>query len=65
MNKDFHIIIVTYNRVNYLKNCIKSVLKQKKVSIYLDIIDNGSVDNTKEYLRKFRNFQNERIIINQ
>ena len=63
MKKDFHIIIVTYNRINFLKNCINCILKQKNVSIFLEIIDNGSTDNTKIYLQEFNKYEDKNIVI--
>ena len=64
MIKDFHIIIVTFNRKNFLKNCIKSIINQKNVSIYLDIIDNGSSDGTREYLSNEFKFTKKNLVIN-
>ena len=62
--KNFHIIVVTYNRKNYLKNCINSIIKQQKVSIHLDIIDNGSRDKTSKYLKNLSKYNSENLKIN-
>lgn len=43
-------VIVTYNRVDLLKQCIEAVLKQDYPLDKIIIIDNCSTDDTKEYL---------------
>jgi len=55
----FNVIIPTYNRKNVLWRAIKSVLNQKwKFDVNIYIIDDGSTDNTKEYINKNYNFSN-------
>ena len=50
------VIIPTYNRSNFLKNTIKTLLKQKTDVIYeIIIIDDGSTDDTKFIVSKFKN----------
>ena len=46
------ITICTYNRLEYLKKCLKSILDQTQGSqiIEINIIDNNSTDNTKDYI---------------
>lgn len=51
-------VIVTYNRLNMLKDCLKAVLQQTYQSEII-IIDNASTDGTKEF---FENLKNERIV---
>ncbi len=63
MINDFHIIIVTYNRKYLVENCINSIINQKGVSIHIDVIDNGSNDETRTYLEKISKFKNEKIKI--
>ena len=50
------ITICTYNRIEYLKKCLKSVLDQTqgKKSIEINIIDNNSTDNTKGYISEIK-----------
>ena len=50
------ITICTYNRIEYLKKCLKSVLDQTqgKKSIEINIIDNNSTDNTKSYISEIQ-----------
>ena len=45
-------IIVTYNRLSLLKNCIKAINHQTRKTNDLLIIDNGSTDGTDIYLKK-------------
>lgn len=47
------VILPTYNRANYIKDAIESVLNQTYKSIELLIIDDGSIDNTEEVISPF------------
>jgi GT2 family glycosyltransferase len=46
------IVIITRNRVNYLRECVDSVRMQDYPDFEILIGDNGSTDDTIEYLRK-------------
>ena len=50
------ITICTYNRLEYLKKCLNSILDQTKSNpdIEINIIDNNSTDKTKEYIYKMQ-----------
>jgi glycosyltransferase involved in cell wall biosynthesis len=52
-NPLFSIIIPTYNRVQFLKIAIDSVLAQSFSDYELIIVDDGSDDNTKELINNF------------
>jgi len=56
----FTVIIPTYNRVDVLSRSINSVLNQTYQSFELIVVDNGSTDNTKEWLSS--NYQDDRIV---
>ena len=43
-------VIVTYNRVNDLKNCVNSLRRQTYKYFDILVVNNGSIDGTKEYL---------------
>lgn len=47
---NFGVVIVTYNRLELLKECIDSVLKQERPFSNVTIVNNNSNDGTKEYL---------------
>lgn len=49
-NKKIGIVIVTYNRLSCLKECIEKVFSQKRKYDCVIIIDNKSTDGTAEYL---------------
>jgi len=47
---DTQIVIITRNRLDFLKKCMNSVLKSKLDDAFLLVIDNGSSDGTFRYL---------------
>ncbi len=53
MKRKTSIIVVTYNNLDFTKQCLKSIRKYSpKDSYELIVIDNNSKDKTKEYLQK-------------
>lgn len=58
---EISVILCTYNREKYLKNCIESVLAQTFPNWELMVVDDGSQDNTFDlvnaYLKKFDNIR--------
>jgi rhamnopyranosyl-N-acetylglucosaminyl-diphospho-decaprenol beta-1,3/1,4-galactofuranosyltransferase len=46
-------VVVTYNRVNLLKNCIGALLSQPKLASIL-VVDNDSTDGTFDYINKLQ-----------
>ncbi len=61
----FSVIILTYNAQKYIKKCIDSVLGQNYPNIEIIVIDNNSVDETKNLLRTKYQAQNIKIIFNE
>ncbi|MEW6400650.1 MAG: glycosyltransferase, partial [Chloroflexota bacterium] len=45
------VVIGTYNRIELLKQCLDALLDEIKVSDEIVVVDAGSTDNTREYLR--------------
>ena len=62
-NKEFKVSVVipTYNRVAYLGRAITSVLKQSYPVNEIIVIDNGSSDQTLNFIKK--NFTSIKVII--
>jgi len=60
MKKKILTIVVTFNRLNLLKKCIKNILIQEYKCDIL-IVDNCSIDGTEKYINKIYG-NNERII---
>ena len=52
---DIQIFIMTYNRVDFLKESIESILNQSVKVKELIILDNESTDNTKELVESYAN----------
>lgn len=55
MNYKYGIVIVTYNRLSLLKECVEHAINQTIPATKIIIIDNSSTDGTKEYLKIFKN----------
>lgn len=47
------VIIPTYNRAQYISETIESVLAQTYSNLEIIVIDDGSIDNTKEVISKY------------
>lgn len=60
MEPFFSVVIPTYNRADILPRSIDSVLSQTYKDYELIIVDNGSTDNTQEWLSD--NYQDDRIV---
>ena len=56
------IIIVTYNSLTDIKQCVNSIISSTSFSHELIIVDNSSTDGTQEYLKTLTN---AKIIFNQ
>jgi len=54
-NEFVNICMVTYNRLKFTKQSIASITEHTKYPYVLTIIDNCSVDGTREYLIKLKN----------
>lgn len=63
VNYQLSIIIPVYNCEKYVERCINSILSQKmKYTYEIVVVNDGSTDNTKEVLKKFRSVENIHII---
>lgn len=60
-NKKIVLVIVTYNRLALLKECLNSIYQQTYQNFDIVVVNNGSTDKTKEFLSKQKNI----IVINQ
>jgi len=60
MEPFFSVVIPTYNRSDILSRAIDSVLSQTYQKFELIIIDNGSTDDTRQWLHD--NYQDDRVV---
>lgn len=51
-NLKFSVVVVTYNRIELLKECIENIQNQEKKFDEIIIVDNCSTDGTNKYLQK-------------
>ncbi|MTI61417.1 MAG: glycosyltransferase [Firmicutes bacterium] len=49
------LIIVNYNTLDYLKKCLASIKSKTREDYNIIVVDNGSSDGSKEYLKKQEN----------
>ncbi|MBR5595929.1 MAG: glycosyltransferase [Lachnospiraceae bacterium] len=47
------VVLVTYNRIDLLKEALNCYNKQTFLPKYIIVVDNGSIDGTKEYLEEW------------
>ncbi len=58
---DFEIFILTYNRIDYLKKSLSSAVNQSIKGLKITVLDNGSSDETEDYIKEIQT-QNDNII---
>src|SRR3989344_3399710 len=58
--KKASIIIVNWNGMKFLKNCLDSVYKQTYKNFQVYFVDNGSIDGSSEFVKK--NYLKAKII---
>lgn len=54
MKKHIDVVLVTYNRVKLLKECIDSLLLQRENISSIFVINNNSTDGTSTFLKQFK-----------
>ena len=61
MNPFFSVIIPTYNNLDFLKKAVESVQKQTFLDYEIIVVDNFSIDGTKNFIKKQKNIIYKRI----
>ena len=57
----FSILISSYNKGKYLKQCLDSCLNQTEKNYEIIVYDNNSTDNTNKILNRFKNYEKIKI----
>ena len=66
MNQLVSVIIPVYNSMNYIKECVDSVVNQTYKNVEIILIDDGSSDGSYEYILKhYSNLSNIKIITHE
>jgi GT2 family glycosyltransferase/2-polyprenyl-3-methyl-5-hydroxy-6-metoxy-1,4-benzoquinol methylase len=55
------IVMLTWNQLEYTRQCVESVLRHTPQPVELIFVDNGSTDGTREYLKTI---PNARVVLN-
>jgi|GEM_PF-1228531 len=58
------VVVPTYNRLNYLKNCLESLRQQDFGNFEIIIVDDGSDSEVREYLEKIKS-EKMKVIFNE
>lgn len=64
MKKKVDCVVVTYNRLELLKQCLKALLLQTYALNHIYVINNNSTDDTYEYLEKLKSEHKEIVPVN-
>ena len=56
-------VVVTYNRIELLKECLTSYINQTRLPDKIIVVDNASTDGTREYLDTWKNDNDEKTKI--
>ena len=57
MNLTISVVVVTYNSEKYITNCLNSIARGvKDIKNEIFVIDNNSIDRTKQLIKEFQNF---------
>ena len=51
--RDVSIVVVTYNSIDFIEECIKSIVTQTYKEFEIFIVDNNSQDNTVGFIRRY------------
>ena len=65
IKKELSIIVPIYNKENYIKDCIESVLLIKEINYELILIDDGSKDRSLDIVKKYEKRNNVKILIKE
>lgn len=54
----YTIIVINYNKENKIKKCLDSIMNQTYKNFELIIVDDGSTDNSREIINKYKKYKN-------
>lgn len=65
MNKKISVIVAVYNTEKYVERCLNSLLNQTYQNLEIIVVEDGSIDNSKEVLKKYSNNDKIKLIYNK
>ena len=63
--KKVSVIVPVYNTSNYLEKCITSLLNQTLQDIEIIMVNDGSLDNSREIIEEFQKKDNRILLFNK
>ena len=62
-NPDISVIVPVYNKINYLRTCLESIVNQQGVVIEIICVDDGSFDGSYEFISELAKTDNRLSIV--
>lgn len=65
MNKKISVIVAVYNTEKYVERCLNSLLNQTYQNLEIIVVEDDSIDNSKEVLKKYSHNDKVKLIYNK
>lgn len=61
----YSVLVVNYNKEEYLEKCLNSIINQTYKNFELIIVDDGSTDNSRNIINKYKKYDNVKIYLKE